>query len=368
MENIIFLTKASLPSIDEYIEEIRDIWDSHWVTTMGPKHELLIEELKKFLKVDNVSLFINGHNALELTIQALNLTGEVITTPFTFISTTHAIVRNGLKPVFCDINRFDLTIDTSKIESLITEKTSAIIPVHIYGNICNFIEIDRIAKKYGLKVIYDGAHAFGERINGKDIGNFGDATIYSFHASKVYNSIEGGCVTTQNKSLKSELDKLKNFGLKDGYSDYIGTNAKMHEFSAAMGLCNLRNFTNTVKKRKLLTKRYEEKLMNIKGIRILGKMHGLKSNYSYMPILVTSNEYEDIRNNLVTYLNSQGVQALKHLYPIVSNHPCYKDDYEASKTPIALEISKRIILLPLYEDLKISEVDYICNLIRERLK
>lgn len=192
MENEILVTKSSLPEIKEYYDEIKSMWDSHWLTNMGPKHKELQTKLENYLEVDNIELFTNGHMALELTLQALNLQGEVITTPFTFASTTHAIVRNGLTPVFCDIEPDTFTIDTEKIESLITDRTCAIMPVHVYGNICNIEEIERIAHKYELKVIYDAAHAFGETYQGKGVGSFGDASCFSFHATKVFNTIEGG--------------------------------------------------------------------------------------------------------------------------------------------------------------------------------
>lgn len=192
MNEKILVTKSSMPPIEEYFEEVKEIWESHWLTNMGVKHQKLERELIKFLKSDGVSLFSNGHMALELGIQALNLTGEVITTPYTFASTTHAIVRNGLEPIFCDIDEETFTIDTTKIEELITDKTSAIVPVHVYGNVCDVTEINRIAKKYGLKVLYDAAHAFGETYNGESVANFGDISMFSFHATKVFNTIEGG--------------------------------------------------------------------------------------------------------------------------------------------------------------------------------
>lgn len=228
-----------MPPYEEYIDEIKDIWDSHWLTNMGPKHNQLETELKEYLGVENISLFTNGHNALELTLQAMNLSGEVITTPFTFASTTHAIVRNGLTPVFCDIDPYDYCMDVTKIEGLITDKTTAIVPVHVYGNVCNVEEIERIANKYGLKVIYDAAHTFGVRYKNQGIGSFGDASMFSFHATKVYNTIEGGAVCYHDKELGHELYKLRDFGIKDAETvDGVGSNAKMNEFVAAMGLCN----------------------------------------------------------------------------------------------------------------------------------
>lgn len=211
MNKKILVTKSSIPDLDEYVEELKDLWETRWLTNMGVKHQLLEEKLKEYLDTENITLFVNGHLALESIIQAMDLKGEVITTPFTFISTTHAIVRSGLTPVFCDISYDDYTIDVSKIEDLITERTSAIIPVHVYGNICDYQEIDRIAKKYNLIVIYDAAHAFGERIDGRNVSNLGDASIFSFHATKVFNTIEGGAVTYKKNELKEKLDQIKNF-------------------------------------------------------------------------------------------------------------------------------------------------------------
>ena len=250
MDEKVLVTRATMPPIEEYIDEIKSIWETHWLTNMGEKHQVLQKELKEYLHVDNIELLVNGHMALELTMQAMNLSGEVITTPFTFASTTHAIVRNGLTPVFCDINEEDYTIDVSKIESLITEKTTAIVPVHVYGNICNVEEIEKIAKKHHLKVIYDAAHTFGETYKGKGIGDFGDASCFSFHATKVFNTIEGGAVCYHNNELGKRLYNLKNFGIQGPEQvDGIGANAKMNEFQAAMGICNLRHLEDNLKKR-----------------------------------------------------------------------------------------------------------------------
>jgi len=235
----ILVTRSSLPTLDEYVNEISDIWDSHWLTNMGVKHKELQCKLKEYLGVDNVDLLTNGHMALELSLQALNIHGEVITTPFTFASTTHAIVRNGLTPVFCDINSNDFTIDVNKIEELVTDQTSAILPVHVYGNVCDVEKISEIAAKYDLKVIYDAAHAFGVKYKNKGIGVYGDVSCFSFHATKVFNTIEGGavCFSDQNKDFGLNIYRLKNFGIRGPeIVDAVGANAKMNEFCAAMGI------------------------------------------------------------------------------------------------------------------------------------
>jgi dTDP-4-amino-4,6-dideoxygalactose transaminase len=247
-----------MPELNEYMDEIKDLWESHWLTNMGPKHKQLQSELCKYMGVENIDLFTNGHMAIELTLQALNLQGEVITTPFTFASTTHAIVRNGLEPVFCDIDPVTFTMDTDKLESLITDRTCAILPVHVYGNVCNIEEIERIAHKYELKVIYDACHTFGETYKGKGIGSYGDASCFSFHATKVFNSIEGGAVCFKDKRLGELLYDLKNFGIHGPEEvSAVGANAKMNEFCAAMGLCNLKHLEEEIGKRKIVADRYK---------------------------------------------------------------------------------------------------------------
>lgn len=365
MENNIQVTRSSMPSFEEYIEEIKDLWDSRWLTNMGIKHKQLEQLLLKYLDVHNITLFTNGHIALESIIDALNLTGEVITTPFTFASTTHAIVRNGLTPVFCDINEDDYTIDVNKIENLITEKTSAIIPVHVYGNVCNIKEIERIAKKYNLKVIYDAAHAFGIKVNGEGIANFGDASMFSFHATKVFNTIEGGGVAYKDKSLSKILDYTKNYGIEGQESiKYIGGNAKMNEFQAAMGICNLRNINTEINKRKLVVDRYFERLENIKGIKLCKQQEGIESNYSYLPVLFDG--YVSTRDEIFEALKKRNIIARKYFYPLTSNFECYKGKFNIHRTPIAEHISKNILTLPLYADLSIDEVDRICDIILEK--
>lgn len=262
----IFVTRSSLPSYEEYIEAIKPLWESHWLTNMGKFHQELEEKLKVYLDVPELSLMVNGHMALELIIQAMKFPegGEIITTPFTFISTTHAIIRNGLKPVFCDVKPNDGTIDETKIEKLISNRTVAILPVHVYGNICDVEEIQRIAEKYNLKVIYDAAHAFGEKYKNKGIGNYGDASVFSFHATKVFNTIEGGAVSFTDKELYEKLYNLKNFGIRGEETVVeIGANAKMNEFAAIMGLCNLKHIDDVIRERRLRAKKYREILKDV---------------------------------------------------------------------------------------------------------
>lgn len=356
------VTRSSMPKYDEYIEEIRDLWDTRWLTNMGEKHKLLEDKLLKYLKVSNITLFTNGHLALECIIAALNLTGEVITTPFTFASTTHAIVRNGLKPVFCDINPNDYTIDVEKIENLITERTTAIIPVHVYGHICDVEAIDRIAKKHNLKVIYDAAHTFGITVNGQGIGSFGDASMFSFHATKVFNTIEGGAVAYNDSSIKQVLNDLKNFGITGPeIVEYIGGNAKMNEFQAAMGICNLRHVNNEILKRKKVFGRYFDNLKGISGIKLSPEQTGVDSNYAYFPVVF--NDYKISRDEIYNRLKEHGIFARKYFYPLTNSFECYKNLYNVEDTPVAKYISERVLTLPLYADLELKDVDRICEII-----
>ncbi|MBS6939666.1 MAG: DegT/DnrJ/EryC1/StrS family aminotransferase [Lachnospiraceae bacterium] len=360
----LLVTRSSMPDMDEYIEEIRDIWDTHWLTNMGDKHRKLEVQLKEYLGVKYVSLMTNGHLALELGIQAMNLKGEVITTPFTFASTTHAIVRNGLSPVFCDINPDDYTMDVTKIEKLITDKTCAIIPVHVYGNICNIEEIQRIAKKYDLKVIYDAAHTFGVKYKGRGIGTYGDASMFSFHATKVFNTIEGGCMCFHDPTYEKELYKLKNFGIKnETVVDGIGSNAKMNEFQAAMGICNLRHIDSEIQKRRNVVERYRENLENIEGIKLSPVQKNVESNYAYFPIVVDEKMFGITRNEIYDELKKHDIFARKYFYPLTNTFDCFNGKYNVNETPVALHISKRVLTLPLFADLSLEDVDRICRII-----
>lgn len=358
------VVRSTMPLIEEYIDEIKDLWDSHWLTNMGDKHKKLERLLINYLNINNITLFTNGHLALESIIASLDLKGEVITTPFTFASTTHAIVRNGLKPVFCDINPDDYTIDANKIDDLITENTSAIIPVHVYGNICNVEAIDIIAKKYNLKVIYDAAHTFGETFDGKGIGSYGDASMFSFHATKVFNTIEGGAVTYNDPFIKKKLDSLKNFGItSQDRVEYAGSNAKMNEFQAAMGICNLRHIDNEISKREIVVDRYIGQLSNVDGIILTKPQAGVKSNYAYFPVVFDG--YKKSRDKIFEELKIQNIFARKYFYPLTSSFNCYNDKYNVEDTPVAKHISERVLTLPLYADLDLNDVDRICEIIKK---
>lgn len=358
------VVKPSMPPYKEYIEEIRDIWESRWLTHTGPKHQALEKNLCKYLEVKNIALFANGHLALELAIDALELTGEIITTPFTFASTTQAIVRNKLTPVFCDINEDDFTIDVSKIEALITEKTSAITPVHVYGNVCDVYEIDEIAKKYNLKVIYDAAHAFGVKVNGRAIGNFGDMSMFSFHATKVFHTVEGGGLTYNDSDYSPIFAKLRQFGMVGQESVLaIGTNAKMTEMHAAMGLCNLRHIDEEIAKRSRAMNRYRELLSGVKGLKLCDPQENIIPNYIYFPVLFDKKEFGMNRNEVATLLAESNIFARKYFYPLTSDFEIYQGMFEIQKTPVAKRIADNVLTLPLYADLAVEDVDRICDII-----
>lgn len=363
-DNKIFVTRSSMPELSEYVEEISSIFESHLLTNMGPKHDALCKGLTDYLDVENVSLFSNGHMALELCLQALDLKGEVITTPFTFASTTHAIVRCGLTPVFCDIDPVTYTIDVNKIEALITERTSAIVPVHVYGNVCDTEAIDRIAKKYGLKVIYDAAHAFGVKKGGVGVGNFGDASMFSFHATKVFNTVEGGAVCYKDPKIGEKLYRLRNFGILDQetVSD-VGANAKMNEFQAAMGICNLRHIDEEIKKRKAVCDRYRERLGGTEGIILCDIPEDITHNYAYFPVVFDEEKLQKTRDQIFADLANENIFARKYFYPLVQDYDCYKDKYSSDTTPVAQYVANRVLTLPLYADLSLDTVDRICDII-----
>lgn len=362
----ILVTRSSMPTFEEYCDEIKDLWNTRWLTNMGAKHKQLQAELEKYLGVPHVTLYTNGHLALENAIGALNLPegGEVITTPFTFASTTHAIVRNGLVPVFCDVNNRDYTMDVTKLERLITDKTVAIVPVHVYGNLCDVETIEMIAKKYGLKVIYDAAHAFGVRYKGVSSACFGDASMFSFHATKVFHTIEGGAVCYKNDSWVQLLNDQKNFGFHGPEEvAYVGGNAKMNEFQAAMGICNLRHLDEEIAKRKIVVERYRQRLSGVEGICLCRPQDGVESNYAYFPVVFDGYKYT--RNEIFERLKAQEITARKYFFPLTNSFECYRNYPTAGveKTPVAQHLALRVLTLPLYADLALEDVDKICDTI-----
>lgn len=365
MANIINVTRSSMPSFEEYCEEIKKLWDSHWLTNMGVEHQQLQRELEAYLGCPHVTLYTNGHLALEHVIAAMEFPqgGEVITTPFTFASTTHAITRNGLTPVFCDVRESDYTMDPEKIEALITEKTVAIVPVHVYGNLCDVERIAEIAGKRGLKVIYDAAHAFGVQYKGVSSACFGDAAMFSFHATKVFNTIEGGAVCCRDDALPEKLNILKNFGQSGEDCPYAGANAKMNEFQAAMGVCNLRHLSEEIQKRRLVVERYIARLDGAKGLRVWKPQPDVTPNYAYFPVVFDG--FGATRDEIMAALGEQGIGARKYFYPTTNSFACYRDLPTAGKgkTPVAAYYADRVLTLPLYADLALEDVDRICDTI-----
>ncbi len=365
MESIL-VTRSSMPTYEEYCKEIKELWDNHWLTNMGVKHQQLQHELEQYLNVPHITLYTNGHLALENVIAAMNLPkgGEVITPPFTFASTTHAIVRNNLVPVFCDVNEQDYTIDVTKIEALITDRTMAIVPVHVYGNLCDVEAIDQIAKKYGLKVIYDAAHAFAVKYKGMSTANFGDASMFSFHATKVFNTIEGGAVCYKQDSMVQLLNDMKNFGIHNPEEvAYVGGNAKMNEFQAAMGICNLRHLDKEIAMREAVVEHYRERLSGIDGIKLSAIQENVESNYAYFPVVFDGYKYT--RNEIFEKLQEQGIMARKYFFPLTNSFECYRHYPTAGvdKTPVAQHLALRVLTLPLYADLAQEDVDRICDII-----
>ena len=367
----IFVTRSSMPDINDYIEEIRPIFESRILTNMGPVYKKFQRQLQEYLQVSELSLFVNGHMALEMAIQAFGLKekgaelggGEVITTPFTFVSTVHAISRNNLKPVFCDIRKEDYCMDPDKIEDLITDKTVAIIPVHVYGNICDVKRIETIAQKHNLKVIYDGAHAFGEKYKGIGIGNYGDATMFSFHATKVFHSIEGGAVAFHDKRYGIPLHELKNFGIHSEEDvAAIGGNAKLDEFRAAMGICNLKRMEICIQARKKVHDHYFERLSGIDGITLCNAQADVEPNYAYFPVYFDPNLFKKNRDTIYAELKEHDIYSRKYFYPAINEMSCYRDLCQPV-TPITHDVATRILTLPIYEELAMEDVDRICDII-----
>jgi dTDP-4-amino-4,6-dideoxygalactose transaminase len=363
------VTKSMLPPIEEYIEEIRELWDSHNLTNMGVKHGELEIGLSKYLKNPHLALFSNGDSALEAVLQSLGLEtgGEIITTPFTFVSTTHAIVRSGFRPVFCDIDPKDCTMDTAKLVDLITPRTVAILPVHVYGHVCDVEVIGEIAKANGLKVIYDAAHSFGVEYLDRGIGDYGDASMFSFHATKVFHTVEGGAVACQDDRLCRRLNLMKNFGIVDcEHTAIVGNNAKMNEFQAAMGICNLRHIDEEIGKRCLLVERYCRNMESISGISLFDRRDS-KHNYSYMPVRLLGGIAK--RDALYDGLRDRGILVRKYFYPITSDFLCYEglESATSGNTPVAKWLAEEILTLPLHGAMTLEDVDLVCYHIEKLL-
>lgn len=366
MEKSIKVTQSSMPPFEEYCAEIQSLWDSRWLTNMGEKHRQLEAALRQYLGAARIKLFTNGHLALETALAAFGFPAgsEVITTPFTFASTTQAIVRAGLIPVFCDVEPETWTLDPQKLEPLITEKTAAVLPVHVYGNFCDVDGIKQVAGRYKLKVIYDAAHTFGANYYGSSAAAFGDAAMFSFHATKVFHTIEGGAVCFSDIALAEPLECLKNFGQdSSGDCPYIGGNAKMSEFQAAMGLCSLRHLEGELAKRKTAAERYWKLLGGVEGIRFMKLRPGVTPNYAYFPILFDGVRFN--RDEICERLKGRGIMARKYFYPLTSCFTCCQRLFStgAELTPVAAGVAENVLTLPLYAGLSVDEVDQICGII-----
>ncbi|RCW27025.1 DegT/DnrJ/EryC1/StrS aminotransferase family protein [Marinilabilia salmonicolor] len=369
--NKIPVTSPLLPPLEEFHPYLEKIWESKWLTNNGQFHQQLEQELCDYLGVKHVCLFSNGTLALITALQALRITGEVITTPFSFVATTHSLWWNNIKPVFVDIEPETFNLDPKKIEAAITPQTTAIMPVHVYGNPCNLEAIQQIAETYNLKVLYDAAHAFGVEKNRESILNFGDLSVLSFHATKVFNTFEGGAIICHDGKMKRHIDDLKNFGFR-GETTVIapGINAKMNEVQAAFGLLQLKYIDNALARRKEIAETYREKLSAIKGIRFLNDLPSIKHAYSYFPVLIDESEYGNSRDELYEHLKKQGIYARRYFYPLISNFPTYQGLPSAApdNLPVANEVADKVICLPIYPDLEMSDVTRIVEILEDRNK
>ena len=364
----IYVTSPLLPSLEDFTFLLKEIWESKMLTNNGNFHQKLEEELAKYLKVPYLSLFTNGTLPLITALQAMRITGEVITTPFSFVATTHSLWWNGIKPVFVDIESETCNLDPSKIEAAITPRTTAIMPVHVYGKPCKTKEIQEIANKYGLKVIYDAAHAFGVEINGESILNFGDMATLSFHATKVYNTLEGGALVVHDEQTKKRLDYLNNFGFASETEVVApGINSKVDEVRAAYGLLNLKQVDHAINSRRKVAIRYRDELQGVKGITFFNDIPGVRHNYSYFPIFINAEEYGMTRDELYFKMKEHNVFGRRYFYPLISTFSTYRglDSANPDNLPIATQMSNNVICLPMHHALSENEVEYILQIIKK---
>ena len=371
MDQKIFVTQPFLPPLEEFIPYLEKIWENKWLTNIGPFHQELEEKLAEYLGVKYVSLFANGTLGLITALQELRISGEVITTPFSFVATAHSLWWNNVKPVFVDIEPDYFNIDPDKIESAITPQTTAILPVHVYGNPCNIARIQEIADKYGLKIIYDAAHSFGVKINDDSILNYGDMSVLSFHATKVYNTFEGGAIVCHEEATKKRIDNLKNFGFVNETTVVTpGINSKMNEFQAALGLLQLKYVDKNITKRREITEKYRTGLRDVKGITFLNDIENVYHNYSYFPILINKEEYGISRDELYEKLKQNDVYGRRYFYPLISNFPTYSSLRSALKSNliVANRIANAVICLPIYPGINQIVLNKIIKLIRNGKK
>jgi dTDP-4-amino-4,6-dideoxygalactose transaminase len=363
----ITVTQPCLPPLKEFMPYLQQIWDNKWLTNNGPLHQQLEKELADYLGVKYISVFSNGTLALITALQALNITGEVITTPFSFVATTHSLWWNKITPVFVDIEPEYLNLDPAKIEAAITDQTSAIMPVHVYGNPCNIDEIQKIADRHGLKVIYDAAHAFGVKKNGVSVLNYGDLSVLSFHATKVFSTIEGGAIICHTEAMKHHIDNLKNFGFRgETVVEEPGINAKLNEVQAAYGLLQLKYIDGFIARRKEITQLYQSLLKDVAGIRFLPDMENVTHSYSYFPILIDEKNYGISRDALYEKLKENNIFSRRYFYPLITNFEPYKELPSATSEnlPVANKVALEVLCLPIYVELSLINVESIVNIIR----
>jgi dTDP-4-amino-4,6-dideoxygalactose transaminase len=363
----IYVTKPFLPGLEEFLPYLEKIWDSRVLTNGGPFHQELEQQLREFLGVKYISLFSNGTLALVTALQALKISGEVITTPYSFVATTHALKWNNIKPVFVDIEPATLNIDPGKIERVITSETTAILPVHVYGNPCNVEKLKEIADAYGLKIIYDACHTFGVTVNGIPVLNFGDLSVMSFHATKVFTTFEGGAIVCHDEAAKRQVDNLKNFGfINETTVVTAGINAKMNEMQAAMGLIQLKHVEKLIERRKSITNHYREMLNNVEGISFMNDIPSVRHCYSYFPIFIDKDRYGKTRDEVYEELKRNNIIGRRYFYPLISQFPSYQDLETArpGRMKIAEKVTKEVICLPIYPELEFETVDNICNILR----
>lgn len=364
----IYVTQPFLPTLEELVDYLKEIWESKWLTNDGKFHQEFEKELCKYLGVKYISLFANGTLALITALQTLRITGEVITTPFSFVATTHSLWWNGIKPVFADIEPSTLNLDPDKIETAITPQTTAILPVHVYGNPCNVDKIQKIADTYGLKIIYDAAHTFGVRINGNSVLNYGDLSVLSFHATKVFNTFEGGAIACHDEKVKMRIDFLKNFGFADEVTVVApGINAKMNEIQSAFGLVQMKHVDQLIEKRKQIAFLYRNELESLEGISFYNDMPGVKHNYPYFPILIDQSYYGRTRDELYESLKLDNIFTRRYFYPLISQFPTYKGlpSAKAENLPVAEKIAKQVLCIPIYPALELSDANLICDKIKQ---
>ncbi len=365
---MITVTKPFLPPLEEFTPYLEQIWASGQLTNNGPFHQQFEKELAEYLGVKYVSLFANATLGLVTALQALRITGEVITTPYSFVASTHSLWWNNIKPVFVDIEPDSCNLDPEKIEAAITPQTTAILPVHVYGNPCNVLRIKEIAGTYGLKVIYDACHTFGVTINKEPVLNFGDLSVMSFHATKVFNTFEGGAIISHDENMKKRIDYLKNFGFA-GETIVVapGINAKMNEVQAAMGLLQLKHVDENIEKRRQITLRYREQLSDLPGIRCLAEQAGVKYCYPYFPVYVDQEIYGMSRDALYEKLKQNKIHGRRYFYPLISQFPAYRGLESAlpGKLPVAEKVTEQVICLPLYPELQVDTINYICSLVKQ---